>query len=90
MIHDPSERSAPFALRKMPTHLRRRSVVDDSDDDYSSASGKFNGSKARMNGAGKMDGVMHTTNGRVNGVNGANGRGRLVYLFGVGNSCADG
>ncbi|KAF8608459.1 hypothetical protein BDV93DRAFT_487136 [Ceratobasidium sp. AG-I] len=74
MIHDPSERSAPFALRKVPTHLRRRSVVDDSDDDYSSASGRFNGSKARTNGAGKMDGVVHAMNGRANGVNGVNGR----------------
>ncbi|KAG9086127.1 Transcriptional activator spt7, partial [Ceratobasidium sp. 370] len=72
MIHDPSERSAPFTLRKMPSHLRRRSVIDESDDDYSSASGKVNG-KSRTNGVGKMDGVVYT-NGRHNGINGINGR----------------
>ncbi|KAG8684313.1 Transcriptional activator spt7 [Ceratobasidium sp. 395] len=57
----------------MPSHLRKRSVMDESDDDYSSASGKFNGTKVRTNGVVKMDGVVHT-NGRVNGVNGVNGR----------------
>lgn len=68
IIQDPAERSAPLTLRKMPSHLRRRSVVDDSDDDYSSASGtgKVNGVKTRMNGIVKSE--------VANGRNGANGR----------------
>ncbi|KAH7334716.1 hypothetical protein B0J17DRAFT_88252 [Rhizoctonia solani] len=66
IIQDPADRSAPLTLRKMPS-LRRRSVVDDSDDDYHSPSGgKLMNKPRALNGG--MNGVDKTVNG--NGVHG--------------------
>ncbi|CAE6473133.1 unnamed protein product [Rhizoctonia solani] len=67
IIQDPADRSAPLTLRKMP-QLRRRSVVDDSDDEYHSSSGGKPINKPRM-----LNGNMNGVDKAVNG-NGANGR----------------
>ncbi|CAE6418112.1 unnamed protein product [Rhizoctonia solani] len=65
IIQDPADRSAPLTLRKIPS-LRRRSLVDDSDDDYHSSSGGRPMNKLRLNG--NLNGVDKAVNG--NGVNG--------------------
>ncbi|CAE6388165.1 unnamed protein product [Rhizoctonia solani] len=66
IIQDPADRSAPLTLRRMP-QLRRRSLVDDSDDEYNSSSGTKPINKSRMLNGG-VNGVDKLVNG--NGVNG--------------------
>ncbi|GAB1523439.1 Transcriptional activator spt7 [Rhizoctonia solani] len=64
IIQDPADRSAPLTLRRIP-QLRRRSLVDDSDDEYNSSSGTKPTTKSRaLNGV--INGVDKSTNG--NGV----------------------